>query len=80
MVPRKGIDMAIRAMALVVREHPRVHHLIVGDGTYMETLKGIIAEEGLSEHVTLVGKASDEDLLNYLRSCDIFLMPNRTMP
>jgi phosphatidylinositol alpha-1,6-mannosyltransferase len=30
--------------------------------------------------VTLVGKVSEADLLRYLRLCDLFLMPNRTMP
>ena len=80
LVPRKGIDMAIRAMKHVLTRIPSAHHLIVGDGEYKEGLLHIIREEELGEHVTLVGKATDEELLNYLRSCDVFLMPNRTMP
>jgi len=80
LVPRKGIDMAIRAMRRVVDELPNVHHIVVGEGDYRATLERIIDEEKLSTHVTLVGKTGDEDLLNYLRCCDVFLMPNRTMP
>ena len=80
LVPRKGIDMSIRAMRLVVQEMPDVHHLVVGEGDYRKELERIIAQEQMSAHVTLVGKTSDEDLLGYLRSCDVFLMPNRTMP
>lgn len=34
----------------------------------------------MGEHVTLVGKVSDSELVDYLRLCDLFLMPNRTMP
>ena len=80
LVPRKGIDMAIRAMRQVVQEVPDAHHVIVGDGEYKQVLQNIIVQEQLQSVVTLVGKTSDADLLNYLRCCDVFLMPNRTLP
>lgn len=80
LVPRKGSDMAVRAMKDIVRRRPNVHYLIVGDGELRPELERTIASEGLQEYVTLVGKVSDGDLLRYLRLCDVFLMPNRTMP
>ena len=80
LVPRKGIDMAIRAMRRVVDAAPDVVHLIVGDGEYRHELQRIIEQEHLEGQVRLVGKTSESDLLNYLRCCHVFLMPNRTMP
>jgi phosphatidylinositol alpha-1,6-mannosyltransferase len=80
LVPRKGIDMAIRAMREVAQHIPNVHHLIVGDGEYRAELLRIIEQEQMGDIVTLLGKTTDQDLLNYLRSCEVFLMPNRTMP
>lgn len=80
LVPRKGADMAVRAMKQVVARRPNVHYLIVGDGEIRAELEQLIAAEGLGEWVTLVGKVSDDELLGYLRLCDLFLMPNRTMP
>jgi phosphatidylinositol alpha-1,6-mannosyltransferase len=80
LVPRKGADMAVRAMKQVVARRPDVHYLIVGDGELRPELEQLIAREGLGDWVTLVGKVSDADLLRYLRLCDLFLMPNRTMP
>lgn len=77
---RKGVDMAIRAMARVVRQRPAVHYLIVGGGDIRATLEQLIVDEGMSAHVTMVGMVSDSDLVRYLRLCDLFLMPNRTMP
>jgi phosphatidylinositol alpha-1,6-mannosyltransferase len=56
-----------------------VHYLILGDGELRPEVERIIAAEGLGEHVTLVGKVSDSELVDYLRLCDLFLMPNRTM-
>ena len=80
LVARKGADMGIRAMAKVVRQRPDVHYLIVGEGELRPELERIIAEENLASHVTLVGKVSEADLVRYFRLCDLFLMPNRTMP
>jgi phosphatidylinositol alpha-1,6-mannosyltransferase len=80
LVPRKGADMAVRAMKQVVACRPDVHYLIVGDGELRAELEQLIASEGLGDWVTLVGKVSDAELLRYLRLCDLFLMPNRTMP
>ena len=77
---RKGVDMAIRAMARVVRQRPAVHYLIVGDGDIRAAMEQLIVDEGMSDHVTMVGMVSDSDLVRYLRLCDLFLMPNRTMP
>lgn len=80
LVPRKGIDMAIRAMRQVVETFPDAHYVIVGGGEYQSALEQIILAEEMKEHVTLAGMVPDGDLLRYIRACDIFLMPNRTMP
>lgn len=80
LVPRKGADMAMRAMALIHARRPDVHYLVIGEGELRPALDAMIVEYGLSGCVTMVGKASEQDLIPYLRSCDLFLMPNRTMP
>ena len=80
LVTRKGIDNAIRAVGKLAPEMPELRYLIVGDGENRAELEQIIREEGLSRIVTLVGKTSDEDLLGYLRTCELFVLPNRTMP
>lgn len=80
LVPRKGIDMSILAMKYIIAKHPNVHYLIVGDGMYHTSLQQLIRDEGMAEYVTLVGKADDAEVVAYFRICDLFLMPNRTMP
>jgi glycosyltransferase involved in cell wall biosynthesis/peptidoglycan/xylan/chitin deacetylase (PgdA/CDA1 family) len=80
LVQRKGADMAIRAMATILKNRPDIHYLIVGDGELKETLQNIIQAEGVSDQVTLVGKVSEPELVEYFRLCDVFLMPNRTLP
>ncbi|SNS81665.1 Glycosyltransferase involved in cell wall bisynthesis [Noviherbaspirillum humi] len=80
LVPRKGIDMAVRAIKHVKESHPDIHYLIVGQGQSESELKKIIEEEGVANYVTLVGNVSDAALVKYFQTCDIFVMPNRTMP
>ncbi len=80
MVARKGSDKAVLAMPAVLRHRNDVHFLIIGDGELRPEIERLIVQENLGEHVTLVGKVSDAELVDYLRLCDVFLMPNRTMP
>jgi glycosyltransferase involved in cell wall biosynthesis len=79
LVTRKGIDMALRAVAQVLRTMPALHYLVAGDGPERARLQQIIDEEGIGSQVTLLGKVSNEDLVRYLQLCDVFLMPNRTL-
>jgi glycosyltransferase involved in cell wall biosynthesis/peptidoglycan/xylan/chitin deacetylase (PgdA/CDA1 family) len=80
LVRRKGIDMTLQAIAQVVKHRTDLHYLVVGDGELREELGRTVAELGLCDHVTLVGKVDDDELLGYLRTCDLFVMPNRTLP
>lgn len=80
LVARKGIDMTIHAMKRIVSHRSDVHYLIVGDGEMRPELEQLIADQGLPRYVTLVGKVTDDELLAYLRMCDLFVMPNRTLP
>lgn len=80
LVPRKGIDMAVRSMQQVIALRPNVRYLIIGDGEMREEIAQLVRDEGLQDHIVLVGKVTDDELLRYLRLCDLFLMPNRTMP
>lgn len=80
LVPRKGMDMTIRAMKHVYARNQNCHYLIVGEGGQRAELERIVAEEGVAHCVTLVGAPDDSELVRYYQSCDIFIMANRTMP
>jgi glycosyltransferase involved in cell wall biosynthesis/peptidoglycan/xylan/chitin deacetylase (PgdA/CDA1 family) len=80
MVARKGVDNAVLAIGKLLRHRKDLHYLVVGDGELRPEVERMIAAEGIGEHITLVGKVSDSELVDYLRLSDLFLMPNRTMP
>ena len=80
LIPRKGIDKTIEALPSILEQAPDTHYLIVGIGPYEEALKNKVTELGLENHVSFAGRVATEDLSRYYQLCDIFIMPNRTMP
>ncbi len=79
LVPRKGIDHTLQALPKLLRRHPDLHYLIVGDGPYREHLQEMVSELGLASHVTFTGPIGDEELRAHYALCDLFVLPNREM-
>ena len=79
-VPRKGMDVLIRAMPKLLEHTPQAHLLIVGEGHYRSVLEQLVTDFALSAHVTFAGRVAEKELPDYYRLCDIFAMPNREMP
>ena len=73
--PIKGLDVLVRATALVCRTQP-VQLAIVGDGPYREELLAGIAANDLADSVRLLGMR--EDVPSWLQSADVFVFPSRT--
>jgi glycosyltransferase involved in cell wall biosynthesis len=69
---RKGLDLAIRALALVPERKSRL--FIAGDDPAKETLKALTAECGVTDRVVFGGFRKDVPLA--LASSDIFLFPS----
>jgi len=75
---RKGQDMMIRAIPKIVESVPDLAYLVVGEGSMMERLWALVSELRLESTVLFTGGVSDEDVLAYYRTCDVYAMPNRT--
>ncbi|MBT4482199.1 MAG: glycosyltransferase family 4 protein [Candidatus Latescibacteria bacterium] len=73
---RKGHDLVLKALD-ILRNHDKLHYVIVGIGEDRERLEGIITKSGLSGRVTFTGRIDDSELPDYYRLCDIYVMPNR---
>lgn len=84
--PGKGYELAIRAMAAVVREVPNACYVILGathpelrrrEGeAYRESLHALVAELGLGDHVRFVDAYVDRSTLGlWLQAADVFVTP-----
>jgi phosphatidylinositol alpha-1,6-mannosyltransferase len=77
LVPRKGQDVLIRAMASIGRRVSDAALLIVGDGPHRGTLERMAADLAVPGSVVFAGQVSETDLPRYYRAGEVFAMPCR---
>lgn len=78
LVPRKGAQLLIEAVALLEREKlPPFRVLVCGKGPLQPKLEQLIAERRLQAIVTLTGFVSEADKPRYYASADIAVFPSR---
>jgi phosphatidyl-myo-inositol dimannoside synthase len=73
LVPHKGHDVALRAIAAVVREHPTLRYLVVGDGPNEGALKRLATDLGIGDRVAFVGALPDADAAEAYATADVYL-------
>ncbi len=83
MVPRKGVDNVIRALAVLQRDHGIDARLLIVGGEAEEVdgastpevrrLRGIADEEGVADRVIFAGRRSRENLKYYYSAADVFV-------
>ncbi len=78
--PHKGIDTAIAALPALLRKVPRATYVVVGDGPDAERLRGLAAQLGVSAHVRMLGRVSDDEIVDALVACDAFALLSREAP
>jgi phosphatidylinositol alpha-1,6-mannosyltransferase len=71
LVPRKGFDVLLDALALLELD---VQLVIAGDGRDRHRLESRAARLGLASRVRFLGRVSDDDLPAVYRSGDVFAM------
>lgn len=76
---RKGFDMVISALSIVVRKYPDVLYLIGGKGPEDGRLKKLVQETGLGYNVKFLGFVPDDELISWHYLGNIFVMPNRIL-
>ncbi|MEK7203821.1 MAG: glycosyltransferase family 4 protein [Patescibacteria group bacterium] len=75
--PRKGQDVVIQSLAVLKRKRNDFHYLIVGEGTFLNFLKGLVSKNGLDENVSFMGSVKGEILVKYFQACDIYVHTSR---
>jgi glycosyltransferase involved in cell wall biosynthesis len=80
-IHHKGLDLLLRGFAAAIRSNavPRTAAVnMVGRGSEgADQLKKIASEEGIADHLNIVGEVSDEGRADVLRECDVMLLTSR---
>jgi glycosyltransferase involved in cell wall biosynthesis len=76
----KGLDLLVKAFALLARSNPRAHLLLVGPDyeNYGARLRDIARVERITNRITLVGELLGENKIAALADSDAFVFPSYT--
>jgi colanic acid/amylovoran biosynthesis glycosyltransferase len=80
LVPKKGIEHALRAVALLAGEHPGLRYTIVGDGPLRSELESLARALGVADVGRVAGWRTQPDVLALARAADVLLAPSVTAP
>lgn len=76
LIQRKGHEKILKA----IQQLPNVEYWIVGEGPHSRTIRMRIKDLGLEDRVRMIGYVSDDQLLDYYKRSDIFVMPTTRTP
>ncbi|MDG6220378.1 MAG: glycosyltransferase family 4 protein [Candidatus Thermoplasmatota archaeon] len=76
LIKQKGLDTMLKAIPIILKEHPRTRFVIVGRGNQKEFLEREIRKKGLEKNVLFPGFVEEEKLASLYSSCDIYLLPS----
>ncbi len=74
---RKGVDLAMRAMANLGPSAQGVRYVIAGTGPEELDLQGLATDLGIADRVVFAGAVSDEEKAALMAECSLFLLPTR---
>lgn len=72
----KGHDYVISALSQLRLDHPDAVYLIVGGGDGVDYLRSVAQTFDVAGHVIFAGKVPHEELPDYFRTADVFVMPS----
>ena len=77
LVPHKGQDMGIRALAVLAGEFPRLRYVLVGEGHDEQRLRSLALELGVADRVVFAGAIADSELAEAYATSTIYLGASR---
>jgi phosphatidylinositol alpha-1,6-mannosyltransferase len=77
LVPHKGQDMGIRAIAQLARDFPALRYIMVGEGHDEARLRSLAKELGVTDRVGFVGPMRDDELPEAYATSTIYLGASR---
>ncbi len=73
----EGLDLLVRAMALISPQYPNCKLLLVGGGELSPMLNDLSQELGIQDQVIFTGKVPHKEITGYYKLCDIMVLPRR---
>jgi len=78
LVEKKGIHIAVKALAKIKDELVHFQYLIAGDGPWRTKLEKMVYKYGLHSQVKILGHVAQNEVKNLMSETQIFLLPSLT--
>ena len=76
LVEPKGIEYALRAVALLAARFPTLSYRVIGDGPLRSELEGLCSELGIAGRVEFMGGRPQEQVIAAFAAADLFVLPS----
>ena len=76
LIEAKGLRELVASVTKLRQNLPDLRTVLIGEGPYLDTLKGLIAEAGLQEHIILAGGQLPEKVAQYINAADLLTLPS----
>jgi colanic acid/amylovoran biosynthesis glycosyltransferase len=77
LVEKKGVDLALEALATLAPRHPGLRLVVVGDGPLEHRLRDLAAQLDVGERVEWAGALDHDDTLARIEAATVFVAPYR---
>jgi teichuronic acid biosynthesis glycosyltransferase TuaC len=77
LIPIKGHELLLRALAVVLPQHPQLSCDIIGDGPERPRLTRLTTELDLAGRVRFLGRQSRKQVAEAMRLSSLFVLPSR---
>jgi len=77
---QKGPDLLVEAIPSVLRFHPNVKFVFVGDGEMRSGLEARVRQLGLAHATRFLGRRDGQELIRLFKLADVVCMPSRNEP
>ena len=77
LAPRMGVEALIEAACLLRRKRQDFRLVVVGDGVMRPQIEAAVERLDCGEFVKLAGRVPDDELPDYYRAADLFVLPTR---
>lgn len=76
LVPKKGVDVLVRALRLLRDEGQRARLIIIGGGPLEADIRAQVEQLGVGDAVSLIGWVKNHKLPSYYASADVVCVPS----
>jgi phosphatidyl-myo-inositol dimannoside synthase len=77
LVPRKGVDVTLQALSILLPHFPDLRFCVAGDGPERPRLERMAEELGVARAIRFLGRLPDEAVCELYRGADVFVLATR---